>query len=135
MAQNSGSIRRPHSLWPRSGQLTDEPDDQGRHDEEHHGAHSRSRSPVTGGTSRLPIPPPDIRFHVGDDRSVIRHWSASSMLSDMVGTAGTQTGVTAVLSTCIFTVYGPALRGAVRDCTGKPTEHPTQQDPVGAKSR
>jgi hypothetical protein len=43
-----------------SCQLNDEPDDQSGYDEQHHFAHSRSRSPVTGGTSRLPIAPPDI---------------------------------------------------------------------------
>jgi hypothetical protein len=60
-----------------SCELNDEPDDQSGDDEEHQFAHSRGRSPVTRGTSRLPIAPPDVRCHVGDDRSVIRHRSAS----------------------------------------------------------
>ena len=39
-----------------------------------------------------------------------------------VQTAETQTAVTVVLreSSCIFTVYGPALYGAVPECTSKP---------------
>jgi hypothetical protein len=60
-----------------SCQLNDEPDEQSGDDEQQHFAHSRSRSPVTGGTSRLPITPPDVGLHVGDHRSVIRHRSAS----------------------------------------------------------
>ena len=72
-ARHRAELRGAHS----SCELNDEPDDQSGDDEEHQFAHSRSRSPVTGGTSRLPIAPPDVRCHVGDDRSVIRHRSAS----------------------------------------------------------
>ena len=60
-----------------SCQLNDEPDDQSGDDEQQCCAHSRSGSPVTGGTSRLPIPPPDVRFHVGNHRRVSGHRSAS----------------------------------------------------------
>jgi hypothetical protein len=64
--------------------LNEEPHDQNRNDEKHQSAHSRGRSPITRGTSRLPVAPPDFRIGLGDDRNVTRHWSASWMLSDMV---------------------------------------------------
>jgi hypothetical protein len=63
-------------------QLNDEPGEQSGDDEQHHRAHSRSRSPVTSGTSRLPIAPPHVSFHVGDDRSASRHRRASWMVSN-----------------------------------------------------
>jgi hypothetical protein len=63
-----------------------EPDNPSDYDDQRHVAHSRSRSSVIGGTSRLPIAPSDIGFQVGDDgsNSVIRHRRASRMISDMV---------------------------------------------------
>ena len=48
----------------------DEPGNQRGNDEQYHHAHSRSGSPVTGGTSRLPIAPPDIRVEIGNHRSM-----------------------------------------------------------------
>jgi hypothetical protein len=48
----------------------DEPGNQRGDDEQYHHAHSRSGSPVTGGTSRLPIAPPDIRVEIGNHRSM-----------------------------------------------------------------
>jgi hypothetical protein len=71
---------RAHS----SCELNEEPHGQGGNNEKHQSTHSRGRSPVTRGTSGLPVAPPDFRFGVGDDRNVTRHWSASWMLSDML---------------------------------------------------
>ena len=48
-----------------------EPGDQRGDDEQYHCSHSRSGSPVTGGASRLPLAPPDIRVEIGYHRSVI----------------------------------------------------------------
>ena len=75
---------RPLECSDSSCELDEEPQDQGGNYEKHQSAHSRGRSPVPCGTSRLPVAPPGFRFRVGDDRNVTRHGSASWMLSDRV---------------------------------------------------
>jgi hypothetical protein len=52
--------------------------------EKHHFAHPRRRSAIAYGTSCLPIAPPDVRCHIGDDRRVDCHRRASGMVSDVV---------------------------------------------------
>jgi len=65
-------------------ELDEEPDNHSSNDEEHRVAHSRGRSAITLGTSRLPIPLADVGFGLRDGRDKIRHRSASWMLWDML---------------------------------------------------
>jgi len=82
--------------------LNDEPHEKGRGDENHQPAHPFRHPPVSSGRSRLPVPPPEFAFRIGDSRSVSGHRVASTVLSDMY---------------CILEGYAFGLHGAVPECT------------------
>jgi hypothetical protein len=64
--------------------LNDEPHENGRGDENHQPAHPFRRPPIIFNPSRPPIPPPELGFGVGDNRSLVDHRRASWILSDIV---------------------------------------------------